>query len=163
MCIQGDLVSDASDLDHFVYSSSHHRHLPFPHPLTTSRPEINLHNWTATHASIFRNTASIPWEVRIPRAFWKGAVWVAPGIRQPIVDCDDDPLHRWRVESSDTAWGTEKDKNSTKLENQCDHRWALCTLVSTRVSYSPNAPCFTLKLLSKPRGAHGAKDLFGVK
>lgn len=127
---QGNLVSDASDYDHLVNSSSNHQHLPFPHSPTISRPDIGIPNWATTQASISRNTTSIPWEARIPSAFWKGNAQMSPSLRVPIVECNDDPLHRWHVESHHIEWDSERDKSTTKLENQCDYRWALCTVVS---------------------------------
>eukprot|EP00897_Mesotaenium_endlicherianum_P002230 jgi/Mesen1/2034/ME000148S01125 len=104
-------------------TTARHLHAVWPDWSFWGWPEVKIQEWETTRSKIMTAAARLPWAQRKPLAFWKGAMWVAPAVRKPVVECCDAPRHKWGVESYNTQWLEELDSPAARLENQCGHRY----------------------------------------
>eukprot|EP00271_Cylindrocystis_brebissonii_P020425 TRINITY_DN6754_c0_g1_i2.p1 TRINITY_DN6754_c0_g1~~TRINITY_DN6754_c0_g1_i2.p1 ORF type:complete len:350 (+),score=41.19 TRINITY_DN6754_c0_g1_i2:555-1604(+) len=106
-------------------SNANHIDIVWPDFSFWGWPEVYIRQWDITVDKIMQGTGGIPWKERASYGQWKGTIWVAPHIRAPVVLCNDEPEHRWRVVTEEQKWHKVTDVRSAALENQCAYRYKI--------------------------------------
>lgn len=115
--------------------------------------EMRIPEWETARASITAGARSSPWAARAPLAFWKGAVWVAPEVRQPLMDCGgEEGQHPWGVDARNMDWAAEGGLAGNRPENQCGHRYRMYAEGTTwSCSWKYILACNSTNIALKPR------------
>ena len=54
------------------------------------RPEVNIQPWEIERQSIEEGASKTQWRKRLPKAFWKGNVFMGEGTRMELTKCNTD-------------------------------------------------------------------------
>ncbi|CAI7867135.1 unnamed protein product [Closterium sp. NIES-53] len=90
-------------------STARHMDVVWPDWSFWGWPEVRIREWGTARKLIREGTGSTPWKNRIPRAHWKGATWVAPDLRGPLVNCSRQEGREGGEDSNEGAGGSGKE------------------------------------------------------
>ncbi|AES80124.2 putative lipopolysaccharide-modifying protein [Medicago truncatula] len=115
--------------------------------------ETGIKPWEKVLKDIQESNKKITWKDRIPYAFWKGNTHVSSQ-RYKLRQCNVTDQHDWNARIYSVHWNKEIEHgfNSTKLEDQCTHRYKIYVEGrSWSVSEKYIIACDSMTLFIKPR------------
>ncbi|KAH7306833.1 hypothetical protein KP509_22G033100 [Ceratopteris richardii] len=103
-------------------TTSEHFDIPFPDWSFWGWPEVNIQPWHSEQQRIQKASRETPWKRRIPKAFWKGNLFMGNGTRMKLKECSEDV-----AEISGQDWNKEVRSGfrHSKLSEQCKHRYKI--------------------------------------
>ncbi|KAL7587002.1 hypothetical protein Lser_V15G38294 [Lactuca serriola] len=102
-----------------------HFDIPFPDWSFWGWVEVNLGPWEEEFESIKKGSQTIPWEKKLPYAYWKGNPYVNSPVREKMLLCND--TKKWGAQILRQNWAHEISVGfkHSKLSSQCNHRYKI--------------------------------------